>query len=314
MLGVAAFTPASIDPETFERLLTHSGASMLHHTLYMTNPDMAMELLSHGCWCSRLDSETTKVTGGNPIDEVDDICRSWFKMRRCNENNFCTEAPSDTYTININECTDSDECSQSSCNIDLDFANQLILYFATTPEWAPITDGECALRQGTDSNCDNYSPYDYITAPTEAPEVVCDNIDDLMMFSGIFTVWMRQMTIIFEITPNPDCHSATVNIYLDAANMDEVAASVIVTMQGMYEFSGGNFIQLTATDVSNTINGRSMPSGRAMVGLGVFTEEGFEMILDTDTGKVYVNGVEATRLSDSSPTLGPHLGQEYSTY
>ena len=45
-------------------------------------------VVTHGCWCAKLDSNNafTEFLGGpDAVDELDEICRNWFKCRNCND-------------------------------------------------------------------------------------------------------------------------------------------------------------------------------------------------------------------------------------
>lgn len=56
----------------------------------LNNTVLANSLLSHGCWCAKLDpSQDVGILGGpTPIDDLDDLCKKWFMCRHCNDHLF----------------------------------------------------------------------------------------------------------------------------------------------------------------------------------------------------------------------------------
>ena len=43
-------------------------------------------ILNHGCWCSKLNPILEwEKTGGAAVDKLDEICKSWFQSRHCND-------------------------------------------------------------------------------------------------------------------------------------------------------------------------------------------------------------------------------------
>ena len=106
-------------------------------------------VVSHGCWCAKLDSQNafTEFLGGpDAVDELDEICRNWFKCRNCNDRlpgGTCNVEGSNSrelllaasYEMQYNStdllstatCTyGADQCSQDSCTIDLYYAKQIV--------------------------------------------------------------------------------------------------------------------------------------------------------------------------------------------
>ena len=55
----------------------------------ITNPDDVVDkLLTHGCWCAKLDKHNPYLEflgGPDPVDELDELCKLWFKCRNCND-------------------------------------------------------------------------------------------------------------------------------------------------------------------------------------------------------------------------------------
>ena len=44
---------------------------------------VAVALENYGCWCARL--STGVSPGGNPVDQIDTLCRSWAQCRHCED-------------------------------------------------------------------------------------------------------------------------------------------------------------------------------------------------------------------------------------
>ena len=45
-------------------------------------------VLNHGCWCRQLNTlytDSMHTLGGQPVDELDSLCRMWKSARNCND-------------------------------------------------------------------------------------------------------------------------------------------------------------------------------------------------------------------------------------
>ena len=74
---------------TFSRKIEISQYSILDvlDTIPTSNTDIS-KLSSHGCWCSILGYGKIG-TGGNPVDELDHLCRDYFETKKCLKNEVC---------------------------------------------------------------------------------------------------------------------------------------------------------------------------------------------------------------------------------
>lgn len=92
------------------------------------------DLAFHGCWCSRL-SGTSDLQGGDTIDAVDELCKEWFKKRRCLQlpGGACHEDSDNSYQIiasnsNLDVACSANPmrtCGGSACRIDEDMRRKL---------------------------------------------------------------------------------------------------------------------------------------------------------------------------------------------
>lgn len=90
------------------------------------------EITNHGCWCSKFGLGFG--AGGDPVDELDEICRQWFYARRCVmlpggrcETGFSAETYNIKYENKIHKrCQDSSKpgmnCLYHLCVIDAHFS------------------------------------------------------------------------------------------------------------------------------------------------------------------------------------------------
>merc|ERR1719219_1780178 len=46
--------------------------------------DIVNAITNYGCWCGRT-AELGQAYGGNPVDELDSLCRGWHQCRRCQD-------------------------------------------------------------------------------------------------------------------------------------------------------------------------------------------------------------------------------------
>ena len=110
------------------------------------------EVTTHGCWCAKLSKTNPYLEflgGPDPVDELDEICKNWFKCRNCNDRlrgGSCNVAGSSSsemlrsrsYTIQAMqtkfnttaECdpNETDQCVNDDCSIDLRFARDIYDY------------------------------------------------------------------------------------------------------------------------------------------------------------------------------------------
>lgn len=102
------------------------------------------QVLSHGCWCSKLDPDNKNYagTGGEPVDELDGICKLWYSMRTCTKfrQGSCEYFDSDWFTsyelsnseqgITNSNCEQNashkSSCLYDTCLIDQHFVMQIL--------------------------------------------------------------------------------------------------------------------------------------------------------------------------------------------
>jgi len=114
-------------------------------------------ILSHGCWCSRLDQLANKsiLGGSSPVDEIDEICKEWFMTRHCNDNldgGTCFGLNNIDFTYQLDNslnCNTNDvnfptpplifynTCEFDSCMIDTWYIQSVIQHILS-PGWVPI--------------------------------------------------------------------------------------------------------------------------------------------------------------------------------
>lgn len=108
---------------------------------YLVNDSAIMDKLqSHGCWCTKLHPTNGDLLGGLPQDELDELCKQWFVVRRCNQKlvgGTCLNAVDDgstSYTVEhtsispmVFACDNTGKtgCETACCEIDLYWANQI---------------------------------------------------------------------------------------------------------------------------------------------------------------------------------------------
>ena len=101
------------------------------------------DVLSHGCFCGKLDASNPYVEhlgGTQTLDELDEICRDWLRARNCNDNliggsceadresmrtgGYTMDITSDNYA-NSNCGFYNTECEEDTCRIDLQYAQAI---------------------------------------------------------------------------------------------------------------------------------------------------------------------------------------------
>lgn len=129
---------------------------------------MPNKIINHGCWCAKV-SGSNPDFAGEPVDDIDKLCKEWSSKRRCNGliGGSCpTDVPQATdyfierfstggvnlgsayscdTTVNLN-----DDCLLDSCYIDAYYAAAIYDYLAMNPGWSEElkTSGECSKLTG----------------------------------------------------------------------------------------------------------------------------------------------------------------------
>ena len=139
------------------------------------------DVIQHGCWCTKM-SGFNPDYAGEPIDEVDGICRDWSYQRRCNQlvggtcpiDTFNYQTGSgyqyvidrtfggDNYSCDTTENI-ADACLFGSCTIDGHFAKEIYDYLQSHPDWSNVVagTGQCARAPPvlTDRICNGTLPF-----------------------------------------------------------------------------------------------------------------------------------------------------------
>jgi len=93
---------------------------------------VAVALENYGCWCARL--STGVSPGGNPVDAIDTLCRSWAQCRHCEDYSACQGEVDAGYAADVSfgaagltlSCpSDLDACTAERCACDLEYGMQL---------------------------------------------------------------------------------------------------------------------------------------------------------------------------------------------
>jgi len=117
------------------------------------------EIFDHGCWCGKLNALPSAGLGGNPIDDLDQLCKDWSKARRCSRVNggTCESASalilSSSYQVEYDFaagatgtqlCPDSDACLSETCQIDSYYINLIKAWRTANPgTFSPETNPTC---------------------------------------------------------------------------------------------------------------------------------------------------------------------------
>ena len=89
-------------------------------TTFIPNQDQLDYILSHGCWCKKLDpmSASDKNLGGaDPVDELDRLCKLWVQIRLCCrlEGGSCyLQEENVTYAVNYENGVEDATCEDNS--------------------------------------------------------------------------------------------------------------------------------------------------------------------------------------------------------
>jgi len=183
--------------QSINHSFTSAGRDLLAVTL--TSNDLA-NVLSHGCWCQKLDpnSDHDFLGGHSAVDDLDAICKQWFTARRCNENHeggscvdYNQSNNSGFYQINGEKCSknDNNDCEQDTCKIDMEYASRVKNFLNTAGNWNSVTPNDCPVNHngmaGVTKYCVGDAPNVYLsnekpeeTTTTEAPTTTKKEVVD----------------------------------------------------------------------------------------------------------------------------------------
>lgn len=134
---------------TISQYVDFSPESIL--ALHLNSTELTDNIFGHGCYCSILSYWNAKsIRGGyQPVDDLDEVCRKWFRCRQCNDKHLggsCNDEgvlKDDALTYElvqnrfddgtvIYECnTNLDGCARDSCIIDVEYITELTDYIDT---------------------------------------------------------------------------------------------------------------------------------------------------------------------------------------
>ena len=229
-------------------------ATIINHDIYQVFPDSGNSLLdlvlqsntinstllkSHGCWCSKLDTinSTPNTSGGEAIDELDNLCKQWFKTRHCNDDlvgGSCynldpiTQAQNYYYQVqyddnqlsslhvdkivnsaicnSVNQITGRvfEDCEKDSCLIDLHFVQKIFSFLVV--ENPGFLENSSVLTEGEGNYCEN-------SGATHIPFECVGTAPNLRIISELKTTELPQLE-----QPNPV--NIDGNCYVDQRNRD----------------------------------------------------------------------------------------------
>ena len=155
-----------LKPGAFE-ILTH----------FIDDTDWIDRFLQHGCWCAKLDPDSSQVALGGPtqVDELDAICKRWAQSRSCSRSsgNACSDYNHQNvfnlmlnyeieyvYGLEDSVCTDTDACFSETCQIDLFFTQEIVAWKADNEQFVPVSGTVCeigARSTGFHSSCESWT-------------------------------------------------------------------------------------------------------------------------------------------------------------
>lgn len=148
-----------------------------------------MKLRSHGCWCSHVDSMLGYTGGHDSRDNLDELCKQWFKARNCNNAiGGCAGDQPDGYYMNMNaglpDCTVSSSiCETATCTIDGYYMQEITNEIDAMNNFAADVVGysDCPSGNRGGLTCNEFTLPDYVPdIPEEEEEgtVLYNTCDD----------------------------------------------------------------------------------------------------------------------------------------
>jgi len=159
------------------------------------------KLAIHGCWCSRMDSDSFALGGITALDALDDICKNWFKQRNCMrlEGGRCNRRDTSYARSGNGSCEDAVNiyninsfCAQDTCSVDEFYAERIANALNDMVDFQPLPGSleKCPKDAPSDSEkiCYGQLP-NYQVADKESVEQNCqinkgcfiDAVDDRIM-------------------------------------------------------------------------------------------------------------------------------------
>ena len=133
-------------------------------TNFINDPSWIDSLLEHGCWCAKLDPDSTQIGlgGRTPTDDLDTICKQWAQSRSCTRLSGAScesysHQSGGTYHYEIDYvygledsiCPDLDTCFSETCQIDLFYVKQIVDWKSqNNDQLTPVTPMVCDVGAG----------------------------------------------------------------------------------------------------------------------------------------------------------------------
>lgn len=250
---------------------------------FIQDPGFAVQLLNHGCWCSKFNiynSDQAALGGSTTSDEIDLICKKWAQARKCSKNQCeLLPFPGDTYQIDYTTgvsdavCPDTDDCLSLSCQIDMFYMNQILDFQASlstsfTPDTTPI----CELSGGSgSSNCKYFETTALPTATTSQVTIIS------LPFENPLEQLCRQqpMDLVFVMDGSGSVGASNFQQQIDF--MKDVTAYMTIgasdTRVGLVQFSSVPQLEFSylddATNLENSFDAAQWSQGGTNTGAAI---------------------------------------------
>jgi hypothetical protein len=108
--------------------LQEGGPEMLAHLTL--DAAVLSQLSNHGCWCSRW-TQTFDKEETNVLDDLDALCRRWWRYRNCVEASCARDNDFGVYVVDDQDCSGNAGCMENVCKTDFNMAAEIMAHINT---------------------------------------------------------------------------------------------------------------------------------------------------------------------------------------
>ena len=153
-------------------------------SLYLDNVTTFNTIMDHGCHCARFDPQSSKrmLGGGHAVDQLDDLCKSWYQARMClnrYDRGSCKNLDNQDYGYQVTVGVDINDSSPDTVQCNEFHSTTLRQYNECELDSCKVDIYYVQLIKNTVELDNDFSPFvvdDYTTCPRGGSAPAADGV------------------------------------------------------------------------------------------------------------------------------------------